>query len=547
MRLLLRILAVAIAVLLCVGIFLYSFRQFSALDERHDFNLYTLVPQDAVAVFETDRMAQLIENVNMLNSSRDDRFLHVSDLLAYLHKHFSALIESVPHSLSREMNKVLVSFHEPDDARNQILYCSLGEGDYELLEEFIHRSLPVDFPVKTLEYHGEEIRVYPVSEERFLSVYITSHFMAVSFQNRLIEQVVDAYRQKKALAHLASFQEIHVDKRRAVEAALYVRLKNIEMGMPADSTDYSLSVGGWSEFDLKLEPGAIYCTGVEYGRDSVVNFANTLRSQYSIEGFPGGDLPLSTFFYNRMAISDKAALLKLLDDRAERGKQTLSEEVLLRDSVWADFLQQQADSSLMSCFFQSVDTTRRLPYAVLGIDLKDVRRAEQVWGTLPLRSSVAYPAVPFRHRGVRIYGLAENTLLSRIMRLEQKVEPGFACFYRNCLLMSPDRDGLLAYIDAMEDGRVQAGLPAYEAMIDNLSPIYSYVLMADMERLMQLPAGYTRLLPSFFFRHGDFFRHFLLSMQFTHVDRLVYSDIALLYRHVPQDMLMPVKPMDIDR
>ena len=35
----------------------------NAVENRQDFNLFTLVPQDATAVLETDRMADLMEDI----------------------------------------------------------------------------------------------------------------------------------------------------------------------------------------------------------------------------------------------------------------------------------------------------------------------------------------------------------------------------------------------------------------------------------------------------------------------------------------------------
>ena len=54
-------------VLLCLGIGMYSFLRLNAYDEHRDFNLYTLVPQDAIAVLETDCMVDFVADVNALD------------------------------------------------------------------------------------------------------------------------------------------------------------------------------------------------------------------------------------------------------------------------------------------------------------------------------------------------------------------------------------------------------------------------------------------------------------------------------------------------
>ena len=60
-RILIRIAVIVSIVLLCTGFGVYSFLRMNAVENRQDFNLFTLVPQDATAVLETDRMADLME------------------------------------------------------------------------------------------------------------------------------------------------------------------------------------------------------------------------------------------------------------------------------------------------------------------------------------------------------------------------------------------------------------------------------------------------------------------------------------------------------
>ena len=213
LRTLIRIAVIVSIVLLCTGFGVYSFLRMNAVENRQDFNLFTLVPQDATAVLETDRMADLMEDVDGLHCSKDEHFLYVSELFVYLKKYFNTLVGDTPHGLSRQMNKMLISFHEPDTPLNQVLYCSLGEGDYELVESFVRKYSSSTFPSKYFDYNGEEIRIYPTADGRFLAAYFTPDFLAVSFQKRLIEQVIDACRSRKSLMDMASFRAMYAGKR----------------------------------------------------------------------------------------------------------------------------------------------------------------------------------------------------------------------------------------------------------------------------------------------------------------------------------------------
>ena len=125
LRVLIRIAVIVSIVLLCTGFGAYSFLRMNAVENQQDFNLFTLVPQDATAILETDRMADLMEDINGLYCSKDDHFLYVSDLFVYLKKYLNALVGDTPHGLSKQMNKMLISFHEPDTPLNQVLYLSL--------------------------------------------------------------------------------------------------------------------------------------------------------------------------------------------------------------------------------------------------------------------------------------------------------------------------------------------------------------------------------------------------------------------------------------
>lgn len=282
-RILIRIAVIVSIVLLCTGFGVYSFLRMNAVENRQDFNLFTLVPQDATAVLETDRMADLMEDIDGLHCSKDEHFLYVSELFVYLKKYFNTLVGDTPHGLSRQMNKMLISFHEPDTPLNQVLYCSLGAGDYELVESFVRKYCSSTFPSKYFDYNGEEIRIYPTADGRFLAAYFTPDFLAVSFQKRLIEQVIDACRSRQSLMDMASFRTMYAGKRNNVAATVYVRMKEVGMGKNTDGIRPQTHLGSWAEFDMKFNEEAVYCSGISHGADTARTFINALRRQEPIK------------------------------------------------------------------------------------------------------------------------------------------------------------------------------------------------------------------------------------------------------------------------
>lgn len=539
-RLLIRIAIIVSVVLLCTGFGVYSFYRLNAVDNKKDFNLYTLVPQDAIAVLETDRMADLVEDINQLNCSKDNHFLYVSELFVYLKKYLYTLVGDTPHGLSKQMNKMLISFHEPDTPLNQVLYCSLGTGDYELVESFVQKYCSSTFPSKYFDYKGEEIRIYPMVDGRFLAVYFTPDFLAVSFQKRLIEQVIDARRSKKSLMDVPAFRTMHAGKHNSVAATIYVRMKAVDMGKNTDDMYSQTRLGSWAEFDMKFNEDAIYCSGISHGTDSTQTFINALRKQKPIEGFPGEYLPSSTFFYNRWALSDMESMFGFAA-RQEYAKVAYSDYIKKRDEEWMAFLKEYAGESIMSCLFQSKDTTDTLPCAVMSIPIKDSGHAERRLrhllyatpkeeGGVPVpQASPNYTRYP-RARKYHQYVLPRNTMLTQLTGITESALYTYACFYRGALLLAPDAQSLSVYIDAMENGEVLDGASVYEAGVSSLSPLYNFLMMVDMEEILNQPESYVRLIPNFFFRQAKFFKHFILAVQFTCMDGVVYPNIVLLYK-----------------
>lgn len=540
LRLLIQTAVVVSVVLLCTGFGVYSFLRLNSVEDRREFNLYTLVPQDAIAVLETDRMADLVGDINELNCSKDNHFLYVSELFVYLKKHLYTLMEDTPHGLSRQMNKMLISFHEPDTPLNQVLYCTLGSGDYELVESFVQKYCSSTFPSRFFDYHGEEIRIYPMSDGRFLAAYLTSDFLAVSFQKRLIEHVIDARRDKKSLMHQPSFCAMHAGKHSNVAATVYVRMKAVDMGKPTDGIHPQTRVGSWAEFDMKFNEDAIYCSGISHDNDSTQTFINALRGQKPVEGFLGAYLPASTFFYDRWALSDREAVLGFTA-RQEYAKTAYSDYIKKRDEEWISFLNDYAGESVLSCLFQSGDTLNKLPCAVMCVPIKNMpaaeRRLQSLLYTTPREEGappmpeispdyVRYP----KARRFKQYVLPRNTLLTQMTGITESALYTFACFYRGNLLLAPDAVSLSAYIDAIESGEVLEGTPIYEEGIGSLSPSYNFIMMVDMEEMLHQPEAYVRLIPNFFFRQAKFFRHFMIAIQFTCLEGVVYPNVVLLYR-----------------
>ena len=145
LRTIVKIAITSSVVLLCSGFALYSFFRLSAAEGQKDFDLYELVPSTTSAVFVTDDVLEFVAEVDDLTCSKNQQYLYVSKLFSYLKQSLYALSEDTPHGLSRQMNQMLISFHEPDNERNQVLYCRLGNGDKGTIRQELEK-----YPALTL-------------------------------------------------------------------------------------------------------------------------------------------------------------------------------------------------------------------------------------------------------------------------------------------------------------------------------------------------------------------------------------------------------------
>ena len=540
-----KIIVVLSVCLLCAGVGVYSFMLFNSAEQRKDFNLYSLVPEDAVAVFETDRMVDLLESMEQMVCSKDGRFLHASDLFGCLKKYLITLMDETPHALSKQMNKLLISFHEPDTHANQVLYCTLGEGDRELLENFIGRYCPESFPVKTAGHRGEEIRIYPMNNGHFLAVCLTRDFLVLSFQKKLVEKVIDTRKDGHALPDTPAFKAMHSGKLRDVEGTLYVRTRSVAMGQPSDSIRPVLDLGDWMEFDMKFTEKAIYCTGLAHETDTARSLVRALRPQKNLSGFAGETLPSSTYLYTRWSLSKKDSLFTFRARQEPACPLPSARYLSERDRELSDFLKAYADTSLQTCFFLADYPGRKTPCTVSIIPLTHAWKARQhflQWlRTTPRDRTVSdrprftpgYDRYP-RSQAFRKYLMPRNTLVNRLAGWPDTTLHAYACFYKGCLLMASDALSLSAYIDAMERKDTLEGSAHYEILAGSLSPSYSLLMMADMNEVLRQPQPCARLIPGFFLQHADFFRYFILAVQFNNQEGRVCPNLTLWYR--PEDL-----------
>lgn len=527
-----RVSLIVCIVLMCMAFGVYSFVRLNALDERRDFDLCTLVPQDVEAVFATDKLTDFIEAIDCMGCSRDHHFLYASDLFSCVKRYLRMLMEREPHGLSGQMNEMLISFHPSDLKNDQVLYCKLGLEDREMLENYIKQYGSSSFPSKTFGYRGQEISIYSLSDGRFLSLWMKRDFLVVSFQKRLVEQVIDTWKSGESLFRLENFRPAVQARQEARQSVLFLRWKNLGEKLQADSANYR---DVWLEFDMKLSEEGIYCAGVAYG----VSAADTCRYAFAgchpVAGFPGVELPQSTLLHRCEALPvDMTGWQHVLSHCVSDSLTTAEGERF--DHLLVAYLLEHAQGQVVSCSFSPSDSSFAKPRLVVGIALKDVGAAQRDLHTLLY--DISQGQYPFYKNfsavtgigGMRLYRLPSGCLIAKLAADKRGQTYGYATFYQNRLLIAAEEDALAAYVKELKQKNCLERSPVYGAMVEQLSPVYDFVLMADMETMALDSLFTTGMLPSFFETHFDFFRHFQLAIQVCRVDGVICPNIVLLYR-----------------
>ncbi len=511
LKLIIRLAIVISVVLLCTGFGVYSFFRLNAEEHRQDFDLYSLVPQDVVAVLETDHLGEFVSSIDQMKCSRDGRFLYASDLFVLLKDGLHALIDESPHGLSVQMDKMLLSFHQPDEPANQVLYCAMGRGDYDLMEQFINKFSSASFPSKFIDYRGEEIRVYPLADGRFLSVCLTRNFLVASFQKRLIEQVIDTHRAKKTLSHLKSFSRLPEEEKPHAEARLFVRMQTVGLG--ADSLHMRADVGGWTAYELRLEEEAIYCSGVCRDDGDAASFIHTMKQQQPMQVSSGADIPATILFYDSYSLTDKRSVWEFF-----------SQHTQITDSVaslrWQSFLQDHVGTQVQCCIFvdPAADAPLSDPHTLLLLSLNQMDATRKLFQSL----------YPFR-RGDKYHVLPESTLFAGLTGMWREA-PLYVDFYQGKMLVADSEAALRCYVDMIRSGEVMEARDELKRVENSLSSTCRFWLVADMDRLLKLPETYSCLIPRYFLKNARFFGAFTIAIQLTSADDLAYPNIVLLYK-----------------
>ena len=240
-------------VLFCIGIAFYGFARLSMADKENRVDIFEFVPKDCAGILETDNIDNFMHVLSQAAYSSQLDTLHRAGLMNDILSDLSRYSSAAAHGLSYQMNHVVISFHRPHTAMDVVAYFRIGkEGKHQLIEA-VKGKHGADFIPKKETYRGKKIEIYPLSSTRYLSVYTTDGLVVVSYQKKLIEQVIDAVKDNNSLREDSVFTSIHHP-----QPASFITIYGRTPSVPFLGKE---SCHSWSEYDIHLNSEVFYLSG----------------------------------------------------------------------------------------------------------------------------------------------------------------------------------------------------------------------------------------------------------------------------------------------
>lgn len=240
-------------VLFCIGIAFYGFARLSIADKENRVDIFEFVPKDCAGILETDNIDNFMHVFSQAAYSSQLDTLHRAGLMNDILSDLSRYSSAAAHGLSYQMNHVVISFHRPHTAMDVVAYFRIGkEGKHQFIEA-VKGKHGADFVPKKETYRGKKIEIYPLSSTRYLSVYTTDGLVVVSYQKKLIEQVIDAVKDNNSLREDSVFTSIHHP-----QPASFITIYGRTPSVPFLGKE---SCHSWSEYDIHLNSEVFYLSG----------------------------------------------------------------------------------------------------------------------------------------------------------------------------------------------------------------------------------------------------------------------------------------------
>ncbi len=339
-------------ILVVIFFSLFKIVKYRTIEET---NLYSFVPLDAVSLFDIHSWKEIEESA-FIEYAVADTSLFEKSLLSPIYKLVKLGSDQEPTP-----NHFLVSQHLPLCGENQLFLFELSKDNLLFVDRLLEELAVESFPSKQYLYRNREIKIYPLADGRFVSVYQSKQLIALSLQARLLEAMIDAELPQNQLLHNSFFRAAYeVGQKENWKITGYLKSSKTLM------TEHLPVPSGWIVGEVVLADSCLKLEGKVYAPETLLE-EGTVKTPLHLENVlfcaswnkkRAGKLallPIDDVVFQEYGdyLSDNVLRVRLLtEDSIERSflRFEVIDEVGFRDKM----LQMKSDSDSLPRYHQWV-------------------------------------------------------------------------------------------------------------------------------------------------------------------------------------------------
>ena len=151
---------------------------------------------------------------------------------------------------------------------------------------------------------------------------------------------------------------------------------------------------------------------------------------------------------------------------------------------------------------------------------------ENAWKNIASRT---WKQVWYDGHSYPFYTFPNNRLMKHLVsKRASTVEKLTSVMCKQHLLISDREEDIKAYLN--KRSYTDLSHLFWEEKLGDLAPQADFTFFADMESVYRRPDEFRTMLPTFFFKHLDFFRQFTITIQFIESGERLSTNITLNYK-----------------
>lgn len=513
-----RIIVTLPILLLCIGISAYVILDLERRESSSDFDLFSLVPSNAISVVEISNISTFIKDYHVIYKATADSVS--TDMFALLNEYVETVEKDFPHSGELGINKALISFHQGESSTDQVLYLSLSGITHsgQWLQTFLSNCCTSASPVKTILHLGLKVSIYLLNDGRFLAVHSTSKYLALSFQKFLIDEVIEAHKSQNSLLAQKSFIKIHHKGANLSPASFYIKLNNVEMGDSNDSLKYSLNFADWNVFEFKLSDDILYLMGSPLLNEPLSVSSNIFLELDPIDSLSFDKFPSSTIYLNVQSFSDKQLYFNQ-QYQLPFIKKVYPNQNNGESEAWISFLSEYIGNSFVYCVFVPNKIKEDDPCAIVYIPMVHFENVSRYLSQFVCEGDKESKLIQYlrQYRGYDFFEkgrsspqftIRYNTCFSQLSGMIPQKEVLYAALCNDGLILAADPNSLTAYIDAVNNKLLFSQNMKEIKLNDEFTENCTWFVYVDSESVDQISENYKRLLPKWILEQSQLLKNY---------------------------------------